>query len=248
MDKRQHERAPIAFPIRLRIGNINDFTEQYTSDLSAGGIFVKMNFPPPIGTQVDLEFHLDPVNKTIKARGNVVRSIRDGEAEDGDPGMGVQFTNLGEEGKRFIELVVAKFNRAHPSQILKIPDGFFEEIDPTLDNEPPKRDPMNTSLQIRLRLASAAALKKRHAETLKRSRLFIPTDATRPLGTKVLLTLILEKENKLIGLDGEVVGVVDDTSTGTVSKPGLMVRVREVGEELEQLLRSADADSPAVPS
>ncbi|MCZ6688395.1 MAG: PilZ domain-containing protein [Planctomycetota bacterium] len=247
MEKRQHDRAAIAFPIRLRIGNINDFTEQYTSDLSAGGIFVKMNFPPPIGTQVDLEFHLDPVNKTIKARGDVVRSIRDGEAGDGDPGMGVQFTNLGEEGKRFIELVVAKFNRAHPSQVIKIPEGFFEEIDSTLDGKS-KKAPMNTSLQIRIRLASAAALKKRHAETLKRSRLFIPTEATRPLGTKVLLTVILEKENKLIGLDGEVVGVVDDTSTGTVSKPGLMVRVREVGEELEQLLRSADADSPAVTS
>ena len=75
-----------------------------------------------------MEFYLKPVDKTIHAGGEVVRSISEGE-ENGDPrGIGIRFTRMGKDGKRFVELVIKKFNQRHPSQRLEISQALLEEL------------------------------------------------------------------------------------------------------------------------
>ncbi|MCZ6690583.1 MAG: PilZ domain-containing protein [Planctomycetota bacterium] len=129
MEKREQERVSLTFPVRVRIDDINQFVEQHSTDLSEGGIFIRMNYPPPAGSKVDMSFYLEPVHKTILARGEVVRSVPDAKGGDGPTGMAVRFTDLGKDGRRFIELVVQKFNCHHPSQLIELPADFLEEVD-----------------------------------------------------------------------------------------------------------------------
>ena len=137
MEKRSSERIPVAFPIRIRIDDIDEFVEKHTSNLSEGGLFVEMNYPPPVGSTVDLEFYLKAVDKTIHAGGEVVRSISEGEA-NGDPrGIGIRFTSMGKDGKRFVELVIKKFNQRHPSQRLEIPQDLLEELGREIESPSP---------------------------------------------------------------------------------------------------------------
>ena len=128
MEKREHERVPLTLPIRVRIADINEFVEQHSTNLSRGGIFIRMNYPPPAGSKVILEFCLEEVKKTVQTRGEVVRSVQESDADDGPTGIAVRFTDLGRDGRRFIELVVQKFNRRHPSKSIELPGDFFDEI------------------------------------------------------------------------------------------------------------------------
>lgn len=127
MEQRQHERVPSSLPIRVRISDINEFTEANSTNLSEGGIFIKMNYPPPVGSEIHVEFLLESAKKSIHIRGEVVRSVPLTEGSDDPSGIAVSFTDLGKDGRRFIELVVRQFNHRHPSRVLELPEGFFAE-------------------------------------------------------------------------------------------------------------------------
>lgn len=129
MEKRKHERVSLTLPVRVRIDDINQFVERHSTDLSEGGILIRMNYPPPVGSKVDMSFYLEPVHKTIRARGVVVRSVPDTRGSDGPTGVAVRFTDLGKDGRRFIELVVQKFNRHQPSRSIELPADFLDEVD-----------------------------------------------------------------------------------------------------------------------
>lgn len=235
-ERRQHERAPLAFPIRLRIGDINQFTEEHSSDLSAGGIFVKMNYPPPVGTKVELEFHLDSVQKTIKAQGEVRRSIPEGG--DSTPGMGIEFIELGQDGRRFIELVVKKYNRLHPSGVLDLPDGFLDQIG--LESAlPGSRHPAGTELELRLTLPDGERFLNDHGHSLMRDRMFIRTRSARAVGTRVHIHVLLEKENRWISAEGEVVANGEKGGAELTSGPGMTLRIRKKSPEFLQLLQES---------
>ena len=247
MEQRQHQRVPIAFPIRLKIGNISDFTEEHTKNLSAGGIFVRMNYPPPVGTKVRMVFQLEAVGKTIEAAGEVVRSIPESTGGSDDAGMGIQFRDLGAEGKRFIELVVDKFNRNHPSQNVELPEGFLDGVERELAvNRQEEGGAAATNLEIRIRIPDLDAYRKSHIESLLKGEVFIPTKKTRPVGTNVDLQFILEKDNRWITVPGKIARVVKPEEGG--SRPGLTIAITEKSEDFQSYLLSVPAGAEGARS
>ena len=68
MERRKHKRARLAFPIRICIPRIEPFTEEYASDLSSGGMFLRLNSPLDVGTKLEVEFYLEPAKKVILTR------------------------------------------------------------------------------------------------------------------------------------------------------------------------------------
>ena len=239
--RRRHQRVPIAFPLKLRIGDIDSFTEEFCTDLSEGGIFVRMNYPPPVGTAVTLDFFLEAVGKSIHATGEVVRSVPEGKAGDGAAGMGVQFTDLGKEGKRFIELVVQKFNRQHPSQHIVLPANFLHEVDADIESTG-LLPPGAPELEVRLRYGSMEGLLESQKDYLANAEIFIRADKPRPKGTAVRLTVLVEKENKMMTAKGVVVRTrtAQDTGPGP-RQAGMAVHVTEAGDDLQQLMQSRAA-------
>ena len=129
MDRRKHPRFPLSVPIRIHIDDIDRFALQHSLDLSEGGMFVHTGRPFREGMKIKLEFYFRREGRSIPAEGVVVRSIVDGHSDDEQAGVAINFTELDDAALKFITLAIDKWNLHHPSQVLQLPDGFFEELD-----------------------------------------------------------------------------------------------------------------------
>jgi hypothetical protein len=93
-DRRQAPRLTI----NKQFASFDDFVEEYVTNVSGSGAFIRTDSPLPVGTEVDLKFSvvLDGV-ETIEGVGVVVR------VETNPAGMGVAFKELGGYSKRLME-------------------------------------------------------------------------------------------------------------------------------------------------
>lgn len=82
---RKHERVTI----NKEFDSFDQFIQEYVTNISASGAFIKTKDPLPVGTEVNLRFTviMDDI-ETIEGVGIVVR------IEDDPPGMGVVFKEL----------------------------------------------------------------------------------------------------------------------------------------------------------
>ena len=93
-DKRGDERVTI----NKEFESFDAFIQEYVTNISRTGVFIKSQQPLPIGTRVNLRFTviMDDI-ETIEGVGEVVRVHED------PPGMGVVFTELSSYSKGLIE-------------------------------------------------------------------------------------------------------------------------------------------------
>ena len=79
--------ATTRLTINKEFGSFEAFIEEYVTNISRTGAFVKTTDPPPVGTEINLKFTVivDDI-ETIEGVGKVVR------VQDDPPGMGVVFT------------------------------------------------------------------------------------------------------------------------------------------------------------
>ena len=84
-DKRRAERVVI----NREFENFEAFVEEYVTNISRTGVFIRTKTPLPIGTRVRLRFSVIMTEiETVEGEGEVVR------VQDDPPGMGVVFTSL----------------------------------------------------------------------------------------------------------------------------------------------------------
>ena len=84
-EKRRAERVMI----NKEFENFEAFVEEYVTNISRTGVFVRTKSPLPIGTRVRLRFSVIMTEiETIEGEGEVVR------VQDDPSGMGVVFTSL----------------------------------------------------------------------------------------------------------------------------------------------------------
>ncbi len=91
---RQNERVTI----NKEFDSFDQFIQEYVTNISRSGVFIKTREPLPIGTEVNLRFTviMDDI-ETIEGLGTVVR------VEADPPGMGVVFKELSSYSQRLIE-------------------------------------------------------------------------------------------------------------------------------------------------
>ena len=107
-DVRKDKRTPVIIKFRFRSATIDEFIEQYSRDISRGGIFVKHKEPLPVRTLVKFEFKLKTDQAVIRGVGRVVWTRDMAHAtRDRPPGMGIKFIKLDDESRQLIERVVA---------------------------------------------------------------------------------------------------------------------------------------------
>jgi PilZ domain len=97
---RENERVTI----NKEFDSFDQFIDEYVTNISRSGAFVKTNMPLPVGTEVDLRFTviMDGI-ETIEGVGEVVR------VETDPAGMGVVFKQLSGYSAKLIEkLLTAK--------------------------------------------------------------------------------------------------------------------------------------------
>jgi len=77
-------------------------------NLSAGGAFLRSDYLFEIGTTIEVSFKLPNRNEPITTMAKVTWVTR-GSTGHGDPGMGVQFTQLDEADRTSIEELVESY-------------------------------------------------------------------------------------------------------------------------------------------
>jgi hypothetical protein len=85
--------------INKEFESFDQFIQEYVTNISATGVFIKSKTPPPVGSIVNLRFTviMDDI-ETIEGTGRVVRVQTD------PPGMGVVF----EELSNYSQALIAK--------------------------------------------------------------------------------------------------------------------------------------------
>jgi uncharacterized protein (TIGR02266 family) len=94
MSRRQDERVTI----NKEFDSFDQFIQEYVTNISRTGVFIKTAEPLPVGTRVNLRFTviMDAI-ETIEGEGEVVR------VEGDPPGMGVVFRKLSSYSQGLIE-------------------------------------------------------------------------------------------------------------------------------------------------
>jgi uncharacterized protein (TIGR02266 family) len=98
MDKREGERVTI----NKEFESFDAFIQEYVTNISRSGVFIKSTQPLPIGTRVNLRFTviMDDI-ETIEGVGEVVRVEK--SDTQGTSGMGVVFRELSGYSKDLID-------------------------------------------------------------------------------------------------------------------------------------------------
>lgn len=100
MKKRRRDER---FTINKEFESFDAFIQEYVTNISRSGVFIKSKTPLPIGTKVNLKFTviMDDV-ETIEGTGHVVRNSKSPK------GMGVVFTSLTSFSKSLIEKLLTR--------------------------------------------------------------------------------------------------------------------------------------------
>ena len=98
-DKRAGDRVTI----NKEFESFDAFIQEYVTNISRTGVFIKSQQPLPVGTRVNLRFTviMDEI-QTIEGLGEVVRVEKD------PPGMGVVFRELSAYSKDLIEKLLVQ--------------------------------------------------------------------------------------------------------------------------------------------
>jgi uncharacterized protein (TIGR02266 family) len=97
--------------INKEFDSFDQFIQEYVTNISRSGAFIKTSDPLPVGTDVDLRFTviMDDI-ETISGVGRVVR------VEANPPGMGVVFVELSEYSEKLIQkLLVSRRSSIPPA-------------------------------------------------------------------------------------------------------------------------------------
>ncbi len=89
--------------INKEFDSFDQFIQEYVTNISATGAFIKTDTPLPVGTEVNLRFSviMDDI-ETIEGIGKVVR------VETNPPGMGVVFLELGGYSEKLIQKLLTQ--------------------------------------------------------------------------------------------------------------------------------------------
>ncbi len=106
-DQRRDERVPVSLRIKLKSADVDAFLEQYSLNLSRGGVFIQSTAPKPMGTVVRFELQLADASPVIRGEGRVVW-VKDASmgVPEAEAGMGVRFTRLDGRSKALIDRAV----------------------------------------------------------------------------------------------------------------------------------------------
>lgn len=97
-ERKREQRSSERVTINREFESFDAFIQEYVTNISRSGVFIKSKQPLPVGTRVNLKFTviMDDI-ETIEGVGEVVRVQSD------PPGMGVVFRELSQYSQHLIE-------------------------------------------------------------------------------------------------------------------------------------------------
>jgi type IV pilus assembly protein PilZ len=103
-ERRRHLRKPISLKVTNQQSGF--FTYYISTDISAGGMFLRAEEPLLKGTMLDLEFSLPNSSNSIQTSAEVVRSVTPSPDSSRESGMGIRFISINEKDREEIDSFV----------------------------------------------------------------------------------------------------------------------------------------------
>lgn len=100
-ERREHSRIPVTTKVRFKEGNHEEVF--FTDDLSEGGIFIRAEKPPFVGTKVDLQISLPNIDELVEVKGEVVWRL------EGN-GCGIRFLKITQAQRKNIREFIHREN------------------------------------------------------------------------------------------------------------------------------------------
>jgi uncharacterized protein (TIGR02266 family) len=105
MPKTVERRISARKTINHEFATVDEFINEYVTNISRSGVFIRSAEPLPIGTRVNLRFTvIQDELETIEGVGEVVRIVDRGRQK----GMGVVFVQLTQVSKELIERILVR--------------------------------------------------------------------------------------------------------------------------------------------
>lgn len=104
-DKRLQPRRAVGLLVKLRYGDVDEFAQNYATNLSDGGMFIRTRTPQAVGTLVRFKVELASGLRVLQGDA-IVRWVSDGSDPSRPPGMGVAFTRLDPASRALVDAML----------------------------------------------------------------------------------------------------------------------------------------------
>ena len=190
----RRELLRIESEVEVHFKTFNQFHQEYTRNISKGGIFIKTQNPLPPQTAIEIKLFLPDEPEPIEGVGEVVHIIPPELAEERgwDAGMGVQFVDFEETMQKKLERYIYSRIKENPRLIQD------------------RRKHPRAKIRMKVRFPDLTTLLENFAKDISQGGIFIPTNNPKPVGTVMNLTLIHPDTKEEIEVKGEVVRVVTE--------------------------------------
>jgi uncharacterized protein (TIGR02266 family) len=226
----ERRRVTIEQPISIRFGRFDDFVEEVSENISAGGMFICTNAPKPPGTIFSFQFQLGDDFSLIEGRAEVVWTRKKSLGQDRRAGMGIRFLELDERSRNTILRLVQEQSGGNGADEPKKVSFNVASVTPTMRPTSAPRELELVDLEVAEEKAESSTARSTHsqAEDL-RSELARRTKAY---------------EDRIGKLEGQIAKLtsahVDDEGQLLASKSS-MAELQNLNELLKQQLEEARA-------
>ncbi|RYZ35767.1 MAG: TIGR02266 family protein [Myxococcaceae bacterium] len=105
--RRTTDRKSVGLLVKLKHESVGSFTEEFATNLSPGGMFIRSRTPQPVGTPVRFEVQIANGVRVLQGSATV-RWVREVNDPAGPPGMGLQFLELDTPSRALVELMLQR--------------------------------------------------------------------------------------------------------------------------------------------
>src|SRR4051812_6035652 len=136
-EMRKDRRAPASLKVKYKSATVDDFIEQFGTDVSRGGIFIKTKKPLEAGALLKFEFQLQDGSAVLHGVGRVAwRRLEQNARPDLPAGMGIKFFKLSDHSRVVVERIESRFS----GNSSRYEQTDAAEFAPPLSGTPPVSD------------------------------------------------------------------------------------------------------------
>ncbi|WP_426755145.1 TIGR02266 family protein [Myxococcus sp. Y35] len=105
--RRTTDRKAVGLLVKLKHESVGSFAEEFATNLSPGGMFIRSRTPQSVGTPVKFEVQIAGGVRVLRGTA-MVRWVREVGDPAGPPGMGLQFEELDTSSRALVEMMTMR--------------------------------------------------------------------------------------------------------------------------------------------
>jgi type IV pilus assembly protein PilZ len=213
----------IEMKVEVEFKDFNQFYQEYTKNISKGGIFIKTpNILKP-QTVVEIFLKLPDLPTPLAIVGEVVHVLdpETAKANGWDPGMGIHFVDFKESAQQNLEAYIAR----------------KYTVEPAARGSDRRRD-ARVAVRLRVKFPSLDVLQHDYSDDISRGGIFIQTQKPRKIGERFLLTLVHPETSEELEIPAEVVRITGEDPKDPSSVTGMGIKFMDMDENLHQRIET----------